>query len=193
VFRIALQPGSDAIEDSGMKSSICKTAQYDGIVAPDNPLVSQPVRETLKIVDTLLERIDRRFQERGVVEKGIEKVISMASFIEFAEILKKIGGIAGPEYDCLHVSGYERNPGNPVRVEGIGNEAISFPDTVHEPLRIEGRYICPPACAYNHVKNQCNRKNSLNKLYRRWNLMTDKGILKGKTHCREQRIKRMSP
>lgn len=148
--RVRGKQGSQSFKIAHVVVERIAAAEKNRIVAPDHPFPAdhsgQPPKgrnddlpfgrnARLRIFSVGIERelkIKRTpFQQRKPVQHG-------------QRILR-------PEYEAVRHFRGKPHPAHPARIHGIAYKNKALLHTTEKPVRIEGRYVRSPACAYDHA------------------------------------------
>ena len=89
-------------------------------------------------------------QGLGIVVHGEQEIEMVSHVFHFRKKAEHGSWIFRPEHDGFHGFGQERDARNLPGVEGVGRQAVSLLQPVHEPFGIEGGYVGAAAGADDH-------------------------------------------
>src|SRR6185369_14377770 len=119
----------------------CNVGEEHRVVAPDDPLRTDPCGQLNESGDAFAEGVLIRFQSVIVGIQGELEEVVQPQAVQLIQVLHERPGVLGPEADCVHVRRFQAETGDLSAVERVDPAEVPFPDPVHEPVGIKGRYV----------------------------------------------------
>lgn len=151
------QPPGGAFQQAGKPCRLLQmpfdrssTGENNRVVAPDHPLRPDAFGQFAKRGNPFAGRRQMLFKGGIIGIQGELEVVVQAALVKFGQMRHQRSGILGPETDGVHMLRFQAEAGHLSTVERVDPVEVAFPDSLHEPVGIKGRYVSAPAGGDDH-------------------------------------------